>query len=168
MTRAALFVAGLWLGLLVASWIVAATTFRTADRVLADGGRPELTAKMAPLDSADRRLVLRHLASEINRSMFRTWAFVQLGLAAVLTALLWRAPGAARMLAFVAFGLMLAQAAGLGPAIASYGRGLDFVPRPLPSEVARGFGLLHKAYVAGDLLKAVVLAGVAVVLTRRG
>jgi hypothetical protein len=167
MIRAALLVAGVWLGLLVASWIVASTTFRTADRVLAEGGRPELAAKMAPLDSADRRLVLRHLASEINRSMFRTWAFVQLGLAAVLTALLWRAPGGARLLAFVAFGLTLAQAAGLGPAIAAYGRGLDFVARPLAPEVARGFGLLHMAYVVGDLLKAVALGGAAVALLRR-
>jgi hypothetical protein len=148
--------------------MVAATTFRTADRVLADGGRQEMALKMAPLDGGDRRLVLRHLASEINRSMFRTWAFVQLGLAAVLSALLWRAPGAARLLAFVAFGLMLAQAAGLGPAIASYGRSLDFVPRPLPQTVARGFGLLHAAYVIGDVIKAALLAAAAVVLVRRG
>jgi len=168
MTRAALLVAGLWLGLLVASWIVAGTTFRTADRVLAADGRPELSTKLAPLPGDDRRLVLRHLASEINRSMFRTWAFVQLGLAAVLTVLLWRAPGAARLLAFVACGLMVAQAAGLGPAIASYGRGLDFVPRPLPAEVARGFGLLHTAYMIGDLVKAVVLGVMAFILTRRG
>jgi hypothetical protein len=167
MTRAALLVSGLWLGLLFASWIVASTTFRTADRVLADGARPELGAKMAGVGDADRRLVLRHLASEINRSMFRTWAFVQLGLAALLSALLWRAPGAARLMAFVAFGLMLAQAAGLGPAIASYGRSLDFVARPLPSQVARGFGLLHAAYVIGDLLKAVVLGVAAYVLARR-
>jgi hypothetical protein len=169
MIRAALLVAGLWLGLLVASWLVAATTFRTASHVLsADGGRQELAVKMAPLDGADRLMVMRHLASEINRSMFRTWAFLQLGLAAVLAALLWRAPGAARLLAFVAFGLMLAQAAGLGPAIASYGRSLDFVPRPLAPQVARGFGLLHAAYVIGDLIKAGLLAAAAVVLVRRG
>jgi hypothetical protein len=167
MIRAALLVAGLWLGLLFASWIIASTTFRTADRVLANGGRPELSAKMAPLDGADRRVVLRHLASEINRSMFRTWAFVQLGLGVLLAALLWSTPGSPRLMAFVALGLMLAQAAGLGPAIATYGRSLDFVPRPLPPHVARGFGLLHAAYVVGDLLKAVVLGLAAYVLIRR-
>jgi hypothetical protein len=167
MSRSALLVAGLWLGLLVASWIVASTTFRTADRVLAEGGRPELSAKLTSVTPDDRRLVLRHLASEINRSMFRTWAFVQLALAAALTALLWRGPGAARLLAFIAFGLMVAQAAGLEPAIASFGRGLDFLPRPLPAGMARGFGLLHAAYVIGDLVKAALLAAVAVVLTRR-
>jgi hypothetical protein len=168
MSRSALLVAGLWLGLLVASWIVASTTFRTADRVLAAEGRPELSAKLTGLSPDDRRLVLRHLSSEINRSMFRTWAFVQLGLAAVLTALLWRAPGSARILAFIAFGLMVAQAAGLGPAIASLGRSLDFVPRPLPSSVAHGFGLLHAGYVIADLVKAALLAGLATVLVRRG
>jgi hypothetical protein len=167
MTRWALLVAGLWLGLLVASWIVAPTTFRTADRLLGEGRRPEVSAKLASLTADDQRMVLRHLASEINRSMFRTWAFVQLALAAALAALLWRGPGGARLLAFVACGLMVAQAVGLQPAIASYGRGIDFVPRPLPPEMARGFGLLHAAYMIGDVLKALALGGIGVALLRR-
>jgi hypothetical protein len=115
----------------------------------------------------DRRLVLRHMASELNRTMFRTWALAQLALGAVLAGLLWQGPRGARLLAFVALGLTVAQAAAVIPTITTLGRSMDFLPRPLAPEVARSFGMLHTAYAVGDLLKAAALIAAAVALLRQ-
>ena len=155
-----LLLAGLWLGLLVSSWLVATATFRTVDRVLAEA-RPELAARLAPVAEPDRRMVLRHLASEVNRWMFGAWAMAQLALGAACAALAWRAGGAVRMLALAALAIVLAQAFGLGGAIRDLGRAVDFAPRPLPREVAGRFGALHGAFVVLDLVKAGLLAALA-------
>jgi hypothetical protein len=165
--RLALLLVGAWIGLLVASAAVATVSFRTADRLLGERMRPELAQRLAPVAAEDRRFAFRHLASEVNRWVFRTGSLVQLALAAAVAALVWPLGGAARVLAATALVLTAAQALGLAGAIASFGRPLDFVPRPLPTELARRFSLLHGAYVIGDLAKLALLAAVAVVLLRR-
>ena len=126
-----------------------------------------MTARLAPVAAGDRRLVLRHLAAEINRWMFRAWSTVQLGLGLALLALAWRLGAAPRALAGAALLLVLVQAFGLAGPIASVGRGIDFLPRPLAPAVARQFGLLHGAYVLADLAKAAVLVALSTVLLRR-
>jgi hypothetical protein len=163
---AALVVLGLWLGMLFASWVIAAVNFRTVDRVLGPGQAPELATRMAPLAADDRRVVLRHLASEINRWMFRRWSLAQLVLGLAALALCWRSGGATRLLVAAAVLLVLAQLLAVGP-IVTLGRAIDFVPRPLPPDVARRFGLLHAAYVGSDLLKGVLLAAAAWMLAVR-
>ncbi len=167
LARLALLVVGLWLGLLVASSAVAIVNFRTVDRLLGPGERPELAQRLAAVQPQDRRVVLRHLVSEVNRWIFRTGSAAQLALAVVLVAASWSLGGLPRALAVAALLLTLGQALGLAPAIASLGRGFDFVPRPLPQELARRFGLLHGAYVVGDLSKLGLLAAIAVLLLRR-
>ncbi len=167
MLRASLLTAGVWLGFLVGSWVVATLTFRSADRVAGPEARVEVAARLGPVPAEDRRIVLRHLAAEINRGMFRVWAAVQLVLGLALVGLAWRLGGAARILAAVALALVLVQAFALGAAIAAVGRGLDFLPRPLPPELGRRFGILHGAYVLLDLAKAAALAGLQVLLLRR-
>ncbi len=167
MERLALLVVGLWLGLLVSSSAVATTNFRTVDRLLGPGIRPELAQRLAPLPAGERRVAFRHLASEVNRWLFGTGSRAQLLLALVVAALLWPAGGAPRALALAALLVTAAQAFGLTPAITQLGRTLDFVPRPLPSELARRFGLLHGSYVVGELVKLSLLVGVAALLLRR-
>ena len=167
MLRASLLTAGVWLGFLVASWVVATLSFKSADRVAGPEARVEVAAKLAPVSAEDRRMVLRHLAAEINRGMFRVWATVQLVLGLTLVGLAWRLGGAPRILAAVAVALVLVQAFALGPAIAAVGRGLDFLPRPLPPELGRRFGALHTAYAVADLVKAAALTGLSVLLLRR-
>jgi hypothetical protein len=162
---AALLLVGLWLGMLFASWVMATVNFRVADAVL--DGKGDVQARLAPLPVADQRLVLRHLASEINRWMFGRWAMVQLALGVVLVALLWGAGTVPRLLAVAALVLVLVQALALGPAIQQLGRSLDFVPRPLPPDVGRRFGLLHGGYVLADLVRAGVLLALAVLALRR-
>ena len=164
---AALWLTGLWLGLLVASWVSATASFRAVDRVLGPVVRPEIETRLASVAAADRRLVLRHLASEINRWMFRRWAIVQALLALVLVIAAWPGGGASRLLALALFVVVLIQLVGLGPPIARLGESLDFVPRPLPADVARSFGLLHGGFVLLDLAKAVVLVALAFLVARR-
>ena len=167
MLRASILTAGVWLGFLAASWAMATVNFRTADRVAGAGAGAEVTARLAPMAPADRRMVLRHLAAEINRWMFRAWATVQIGLGLALLALAWRLGGVPRALAGAALLLVLVQAFGLAGPITSVGRGIDFLPRPLPPALARQFGLLHGAYALLDLAKAAVLVALSIVLLRR-
>jgi hypothetical protein len=167
MLRASLWMAGAWLGFLVASWIMATANFQAAERVAGRETRAEVTARLGAVAPEDRRVVLRHLASEINRFMFRTWSAVQLVLGFALLALAWRLGGAARALAGAALVLVLVQAFGLAGPIAALGRTIDFVPRPLPPDVGRRFGMLHGAYVIADLVKAVALLAFGIVLLRR-
>jgi hypothetical protein len=163
---AALIVIGLWLGLLAASWAMAGASFRTVDHLLGPEARPEFKAKLGPLSTDDRRTILRHVAAESNRWMFRTWTLAEMVLGALLVAASWRI-GVPRALALVAVVAVVVQAAGLAPAISQLGRSLDFVPRPLPPADGRRFGLLHAAYMLADLVKAGVLVPAAVIIARR-
>jgi hypothetical protein len=164
--RLSLLLAAFWLGLLVTSWVSATASFRTVDRVLGPGMRPELGQRLEAVPRGERRTVLRHLASEINRRLFRSWAVAQLALGVLLLAAAWPL-GSLRWLAAGALVVTLVQALGLTGAIVGLGRGLDFVPRPLPPDLARRFGLLHAAYVSLDLAKAALLGLAAVLLLRR-
>ena len=162
---AALILLGVWLGALLASWVAASVNFRTVDRVLGPQLRPELERGLAPVPAPERRAALRHLASEINRWMFRWWSSAQAVLGLLLLALVWPQRGP-RWLAGAALLIVLVQLGLTGP-IVGLGRSLDFLPRPLPAELARRFRLLHTGYVALDLAKAAALAGATVLAARR-
>ena len=152
---AALLATGLWLGALAASWVAATASFRGVDTVLGAGMRAELDQRLAGLDAGERRQTLRHVASEINRWMFRRLGLAQLIVGLLAVAAAW--PGApARWLLGAALAIALAQV-GLGGAIESLGRGLDFLPRPLPPAVGRHFGLLHGAFLLLDVGKMALL-----------
>ena len=166
MKNAALVLTGVWLGALLASWVAATNNFRTVDRVLGEAARPELAQKLQPVPADARRQALRHLASEINRWSFRWWSIAQLALGAMVAFLAWRQPGAARYLILAGLAIVLAQVALVRP-IVDLGRSVDFLPRPLPSDLGRRFGLLHAAFVVTDLVKAALLAASAVLLGRR-
>jgi hypothetical protein len=160
LSRACLVLLGVWLGLVVASWAMASASFRTVDRVLGPDASPELGRRLEPLPAADRRMVLRHLASELNRWMFGAGGLAQAALALWVLALAWPAGGAPRVLILAAAAVVLAQLVG-SRAIVELGRSIDFVPRPLPADLARRFGLLHAGYVIADLVKAALLAAAA-------
>ena len=162
---AALLLAGVWLGLLVASWVAATATFGGVDRVLGPEIRPELSVRLAPLTADDRRLVLRNLASEANRWMFQRLGLAQLALAVAFLAAAWPASRGTRIVALAIGAIALAQA-GLAPAIESLGRSIDFVARPLPPDLGRRFGVLHGAFVLLDLAKAGLLCLAGHLLTR--
>ena len=105
------------------------------------------------------------MASEINRWMFRTWSLTQLGLGVLLVAAAWSLGNGPRVLAAAALALVLVQAFGLAGPTTELGRSIDFVPRPLPPDLARRFGLLHGAYVLADFAKAGLLLALSALLT---
>jgi hypothetical protein len=157
---AVLFLLGVWLGLLLASWLMAPATFRTVDRVLA-APRPELGARLSSVPADDRRLVLRHLAAEVNRWMFGTWGVAQLILGIVVCAATWRMGGAARGIALAALAVVLGQTFGLVPAVRDLGRAVEFSPPPMAAELRGRFGALHGAYAVLDLGKAALISALA-------
>jgi hypothetical protein len=163
----ALLLAGFWLGMLVSSWVAATTNFRTVDLVLGPDGSREAQSRLAPIPADDRRTLLRHLASEINRRMFRWWSILQVILGTGLLLLLWPQAGALRWLAAMALAIVLLQVLGLASPITEIGRSIDFVPRPLSPDLGRRFGLLHGAFVLLDLGKAAVLLATAMTTLRR-
>lgn len=167
MARLLLVVSGFWLGMLASSWVMATANFRAVERVLGPAARPEMAARLGAVPADDRRVALRYLASEINRSMFRSWAIAQLVLGVVVLFAAWRLPGVPRVLAAIALLLVVVQLAVLTPAIASVGRSIDFLPRPLPAEIGRRFGALHAAYVGADFAKAIIVAIAAWIVARR-
>jgi hypothetical protein len=165
--RAAVLLAGFWLGLLFASWIMAGVNLRMSESVLGSEMRPEVATRLAGVSPEDRRMVLRHMGGEINRWMFRRSAWLNLVLGLVFLALVWTTPGAPRILAVVALLLTVVQAFGLAGEITRVGRAIEFLPRPVPGEMGRRFGVLHGAYVLADFVKAGAIAAAAVVLLRR-
>jgi hypothetical protein len=158
---------GFWLGLLVASWVAATVNFRTVDQVLGPGGSREAQTRFERVAADDRRPLFRHLASEINRWMFRWWSLAQVVLAILLVSLLWPQAGALRWLSVAAVAIVLLQVLGLASPITEIGRSIDFLARPLPPDIGRRFGLLHGSFVLLDLGKAVVLVGVLVQALRQ-
>ena len=164
--RLALLLAGIWLGALVLSWFVATANFRVVDRVLRVPVRPEIEGRWAAVPTGARRETLRHAASEANRALFGTFGLAQLAMGIGLVGLAWPGSGRVRWLAGAVLAIVLAQIA-LGEQITMLGRAIDFVPRPLPPEVARRFGRLHATFVGLDLAKAALLAGIATLVARR-
>jgi hypothetical protein len=163
-----LLLAGLWLGLLVSSWVMATVNFRTAEAASTPARTPdELNRRLQPLAPEDRRHAFRYLASEINRWMFRSWGLVQAALGIAVLALAWRTGGSLRYLAALALALVLLQVAVLAPMIASVGREIDFMARPLPPDLGRRFGIAHGGYVVVDLVKMAALVAASAVLIRR-
>ena len=80
---------GLWVGLLLAAGAAATLNFRTVDRALGPQSAPELRDRLAPLAEVERRAVLRHAASESNRSLFALSGWTQAVLALLVLALAW-------------------------------------------------------------------------------
>jgi hypothetical protein len=168
LSRALLLVlAGAWLGALVLSWAVASATFRTAETVAALPPGTGAGDHVARVPAETRRPLFRHLASEVNRWMFGRFGWAQLAVGLAVAALAWPLGGALRWLAVVALVIVAVQGGFFGPRILELGRAIDFVPRPLPPDVGRRFGMLHGGYVLLDLAKAVLVIALAALAARR-
>ena len=148
-------IVGAWVGWTLFMWFAATRSFRTVDGVLASS-RPEFQQAVQPLAHDQARAVLRYLASEINRRLFRTYGWVQIVLGVVLVLLLGRrAPrdAVALVLAGVMLGLVLVLTLFVQPEIVALGRSIDFAPRdPAPPAMAR-FWMLHRTFTGLDSLK---------------
>lgn len=155
---------GAWIMSTLCMWFAATRSFATVESVIKRADPPfvEITK---PLGETSTRVVLRHMASEINRSLFWGYGAVQIGLGAILFLLVMRQnPRRALDSGLIAAMLVLAVilTVVLTPLIVAVGRSIDFLPRnPAPPEMAR-FWMLHGAFTSLDGLK--LLAGVGLLL----
>ena len=151
---------------------VAAENFFRIDQLLNSPSHPSFQNDVARRPPGEARTMLRYLASELNRSYFRAWGWVQLVLGTACLSL--AAMGLKQRKFTVGFSLMLASAAVMvfyiTPQIVDVGRSLDFVPRQPPPPGIAAFGRLHAAYTILDIGKLLVGVWMAVALVhmRRG
>jgi Domain of unknown function (DUF4149) len=155
---------GVWLGWTLFMWFLAGRSFSTVDRALR-APNPQFAEASRPMSPEQTRLVLRHLASEINRAIFRAYGWGQIALGAVLLFLLyWQTPRDtfSLILAGTMLVLVLILALVITPQIISIGRTIDFVPRNPPPPGMQRFWMLHGAFTGLDgvkLLAGLVLLG---------
>ena len=153
-----------WLGWTLFMWLAATRSFRTVDGVLT-ASRPEFQQAVQPLGHDETRVVLRYLVSEINRTYFRLYGWVQILLGLLLLLLLGRqAPRdtVGLSLAGVMLGLVLILTFVIQPQIVALGRSMDFMPRnPAPPVMPR-FWMLHGAFTGLDGVK--FLTGLALLI----
>jgi len=149
------FLIGGWLTGTALMWVVATQNFRRVDAVLAES-RPELKQRISPMPEGDARLVLRLLASELNRFYFRAWGAAQLVLGGILLVLIWwtfRSDLRARMLVGSMWGITAVLLFFIVPRLVQLDRQIDFVPHvPSPPQIVV-FWRLHLAYTLADLVK---------------
>ena len=145
---------GAWLMGTVFLWVIATENFRRVDAVLSSP-HPEFHQSLEPLPAGEARVVLRFLASELNRFYFTVWGWSQLVLGGVILILSWRMAADRFELGLV--GAMWVLSAILilwvTPSIIGIGRQVDFVPRSPPPPQMDTFWRDHLAYTSTDLIK---------------
>jgi hypothetical protein len=160
----AVAILGAWLVSTLCMWFVATRSFATVERVL-KRAEPQFVETTKPLGEASTRVVLRYLASEINRTFFWGYGALQIALGAILFLLLWRqTPRPAVDIGLVATMLALSVLLTLviTPLLVSIGRGIDFLPRNPPPPGMPRFWALHGSFTGLDGVK--LLAGIALLI----
>ena len=160
---------GGWLFGTVLVGAVTAENFFMVDRLLnsVESSRQFLN-DAAELPPGEARLMLRHLASELNRFYFQAWEWIELVLGGTLLVLAFRKlPSKKLMIGFSGMlGIVLIMSLYITPEMIEVGRQLDFVPRDPPPPGLGGFGFLHGIYSTLDLAKLIIGIWTAVVLAR--
>lgn len=157
----------MWLAGTVAVWLNASNNFAWSKRALERGEQTGLAAKLRPLPAEDARQVMRHLASEINRSIFRVWDPSQVALAALALWLGWPVSSRWQKAALaVVLVIALLLVCWITPTVLALGPPLDFVPREPAPPALRTFMAYHGVYLALDGVKMLLLAALIVALAR--
>jgi len=162
--RLASLLLGAWLAGSLFMMAVATTNFRVVDRLLqspAKAARLQIDA----LTEEGARMFWRYLSSEINRSLFGGWEWVQLALGLGLVITLVFATNGNKMV--IGLGLaMVAMVAAMHwlmtPEITVLGRLIDYVAPNLPTEERLEFWRYHRVYTAMELVKLLTGLGLGV------
>jgi hypothetical protein len=144
-----------WIMSTLCMWFAATRSFATVERVM-KSGQPEFVEITKPLGEASTRMVVRHTASEINRSLFWGYGILQIGFGVVLFLLVWRqSPRHTLDVGLVATMLALTVILSLAitPLVTSVGRSIDFLPRNPPPPIMPRFWMLHGAFTSLDGIK---------------
>jgi len=149
------FLLGVWLGGSLFMYLIATHNLESADQVLSSP--PPAAAKIIDSVGSDSaRLLLRHQASELNRTFFEYWGVAQLIVGGAVFGMLlfatregkWPVVTALVMLVVVAVMRFI-----LTPDLVNFGRQLDFMAQETGTvEYARFWGV-HRAYAIAELVK---------------
>ena len=160
----AVAILGAYIASTLCMWFAATASFSTVENVL-KRAEPQFLETTQPLGEGPTRVVLRYMASEINRTLFRGYGALQIGLGAILLLVVWwQTPRNAVDIGVVAAMLALSVILTLviTPLLVSIGRGIDFLPRnPRPPVMPR-FWVLHGSFTGLDGVK--LLAGIGLLI----
>ena len=160
----AVAILGAWIASTLCMWFAATRSFATVERVM-KGAQPQFVETTKPLGQASTRVVVRYMASEINRTLFRGYGALQIGLAALLFLLVLRQnPRHTLDISLVAIMLALSVILTLviTPMVTLVGRSIDFLPRNPPPPVMPRFWMLHGSFTGLDGVK--LLAGIGLLI----
>lgn len=160
----AVAILGAWMMSTLCMWFAATRSFSTVERVM-QSGQPQFTEITKPLGEASTRMVIRHMASEINRSLFWGYGVLQIAFGLILFLLVLRQmPRHSLDVGLVAAMLVLSIILTLviTPMVTSVGRSIDFLPRNPPPPIMPRFWMLHGAFTSLDGLK--LLAGMGLLI----
>ena len=160
----AVAILGAWIASTLCMWFAATRSFATVESVL-KRAEPQFVETTKPLGEASTRMVVRHMASELNRTLFGGYGVLQLVFGALLFLLVLRqTPRHTLDISLVAtmLTLSLILTLVLTPLITSVGRSIDFLPRNPPPPVMPRFWMLHGAYTSLDGIK--LLAGIGLLI----
>ncbi len=145
---------GAWLMGTAILWLVATENFRRVDAVLSSP-HLEFHQRLEPLPAGEARVVLRFLASELNRFYFTTWGWSQLLLGGAILVLSWclAADRVDLGLLGAMWVLPVILALWVTPSLIEIGRQVDFIPRSPPPPQMGTFWRYHLAYTVTDLVK---------------
>ena len=161
-------VLGAWLAGTALVAYVATDNFAHAAQVL-QSKDPKVRRMVQLLGEKDARQLLRHEASEMNRTYFSRWQETQLLLCVVIIGMLFQAR--AKAPSFAMAGVMLLATMGnyfaVTPNVIGLGSLMDFSgPEEFPIERAR-FAAMHSAYGGIELVKIGLAAALLVAYSRR-
>jgi hypothetical protein len=160
----AVAILGAWIMSTLCMWFAATRSFATVETVL-KRAEPQFVAATKPLGEDSTRVVLRYMASEINRTLFWGYGVLQILLGAILLLLVWRQSPRQHVDVGVIIGMLVLSVVLTGvitPWLISIGRSLDFLPRNPPPPIMPRFWALHGAYTGLDGLK--LLAGIGLLI----
>jgi len=149
-----------WIMSTLCMWFTATRSFATVERLMTSG-QPQFVEITKPLGENSTRMVIRHMASELNRTLFRGYGVLQLLFGVLLFLLVLRqSPRHTFDISLVAAMLALSIILTLviTPMVTSVGRSIDFLPRNPPPPIMPRFWMLHGAFTALDGVK--LLAGI--------
>ena len=160
----AVAILGAWVVSTLCMWFAATRSFATVESVIKRAD-PQFVATTKPLGNASTRVVLRYMASEINRTLFWGYGGLQVALGVILFLLLWRQTSRNAVDIGVVAGMLALSVVltlVITPLIVALGRSIDFVPRNPPPPIMPRFWALHGLFTGLDGAK--LLAGIGLLI----
>jgi hypothetical protein len=156
--RFASLLLGVWLGGSVFMIVVATTNFSMVDTVMHSNNK-QVQIQIESLTPNGARMLLRYLASEMNRFFFASWEWGQILIGSVLLVIMVFTTSGNRTAIFLSSGmllLVLVMHFSLTPEITSLGRVIDYIPVERMTEERVQFWKYHRVYSIFEVTKIVL------------